>query len=98
MKQVHQMKLSLKEQEEASDNAKLKVTKNLVMDEAEEEVEEAFTTNTTKGKEVMLFEEIVDEEEESPQNPTEESNNKSQVKCYTCNKFGYSPRNVDMVL
>lgn len=34
-------------------------------------MEEAVTTNTTNGKEIYAFEEIMDEEEEIIPNPTE---------------------------
>lgn len=48
---------------------KTKEAKDMVMGEAE--VEEAVTTNTTKEKEVMFFEEIVEEAKETMQNPAE---------------------------
>lgn len=76
---------------------KTKEAKDMVMGEAE--VEEAVTTNTTKEKEVMFFEEIVEEAKETMQNPAEGkgmTNLKSNA--IIAINLVIIPRNVDMIL
>lgn len=74
-----------------------KEAKDMVMGKAE--VEEAVTTNTTKEKEVMFFEEIVKEAKETMQNPAEgKGMTNLKPNAIIAINLVIMPRNVDMVL
>lgn len=66
---------------------KAKEAKDMVMGEAEEELEEAITTNRTKEKEVDLFKEIVEAVEETRKILRKRQRYDNLNEFYNCNKI-----------
>lgn len=88
---VLQTKFSLKKKEErkseeTSEMIEVKDTKDMVMDKAEEE---AITTSTTKGKKSCFSKRSWARKRKLCKPYKRQRYDKSQVKCYNCNRFKY---------